>query len=511
MATVTTSTLNKKLSKVSNIRFCTSAGKNMCTKIYTGENGRFTIKVGFKQNSTVNPFQVQYRQHSRYTAANAKKKGADWTSWGSWKNAIAVRGIALNSTKNPDTWLKSNSGVNKKSSYKTCFTFTNTLIGSDYDARAYQFRVRTYNSKTKKHGSWVTQTLYVYKSAAVVNETMHRTPEGGIMFDVNYKWDRGGTVYLDSIVDSEERELLNSKLTKAVNYDSNRTATSNPPTKTGYTPGEFEVGVADLKRSVDYGEALTLNVYYKTKDGAKTAFTCKTISTEDTSINVPIVDVTKNETAGIVYVYVYKSDADDVIEYSSCSATYTYNGSKYTISPYYKKLNLSAMNTTDCVAEYRFRPPIGLELTISTTISNDYKSSRTVVSTEKLGTPRFILNKSDGTIYATLAGNAKLSTSTQRTVVTALPYGRSLPMAFLGSGTTNEITLSGKIVENNPYVNQSSGYAKFKYWNKVRSTQGLFLLRCPNGEMYNVCVYKVDISSEVDGIRDITVSMYEVS
>ena len=73
------STLNAMMPQVTKIAFCTSAGKNMATKIYTAENGKFTRKVGFKQTSKIYPFQIQYRHRSRYTWANAKIKGANYT------------------------------------------------------------------------------------------------------------------------------------------------------------------------------------------------------------------------------------------------------------------------------------------------------------------------------------------------------------------------------------------------------------------------------------------------
>lgn len=76
MATATSSKLNSKLPTVSKIAFCTAAGKNMATKIFTGENGKFSIKVGFKQNAKTYPFQIQYAQRSRYTNTVAKQKGA---------------------------------------------------------------------------------------------------------------------------------------------------------------------------------------------------------------------------------------------------------------------------------------------------------------------------------------------------------------------------------------------------------------------------------------------------
>jgi len=98
MATPTFSRRNAKLPTVSKIAFCTAAGKNMSKVLYTGSNGKFTRKVGFKQSSTAYPYQIQYRQRSRYTVANAKIKGASWTNWSPWKNAIGVSGIPVDAT-----------------------------------------------------------------------------------------------------------------------------------------------------------------------------------------------------------------------------------------------------------------------------------------------------------------------------------------------------------------------------------------------------------------------------
>lgn len=48
--------------------------------------------------------------------------------------------------------MKANKGVNKKGSYCTFFTFTNYKIPDTYDAREFQFRVRTFNKSKAKHG-----------------------------------------------------------------------------------------------------------------------------------------------------------------------------------------------------------------------------------------------------------------------------------------------------------------------------------------------------------------------
>jgi hypothetical protein len=49
--------------------------------------------------------------------------------------------------------MAANQGINKKATYLTCFTFTNYLIPDDYDAREFQFRIRTFNKSQAKHGN----------------------------------------------------------------------------------------------------------------------------------------------------------------------------------------------------------------------------------------------------------------------------------------------------------------------------------------------------------------------
>lgn len=516
MATVTKSTLNKKLGQVSTIRWCTDAGVNMCYRIFTGENGRFSMKVGFKQGSTVNPFQVQYRQRSRWTAANAKKKGANWTAWGDWKAAAKVGTLVPKDGVCSDAkgtgsryWKRSNVGVNKKGAYKTCYTFTDALIGSDYDGRQYQFRVRRYNSKTKKHGLWVYELLGVYKSAVVVDETMHRRPDGGIIFDFNMKWEREGIICVDSIMDAEGRELLVNPVTRAVDYDSRRTASSTPALRDGYTPGQFEIEATELKRQVEFGETLTLNVYYKTGEGAKTAFACTTISEEDLELNAPRLEKLVNEERGIVQINAYKADAADDIETIGCSATYTYHGKAYTMQPHYKSVDLEA--DAEPIGKFWFRPPLGVDVTYQVTIGNSYDESRQTTVSHKLKLDRFILTNTANTdATASIYANGKLTYSSTGIHASGLTHGRSLPVVFFGTGGSNKMTLTGVIVESSDYTD--SEWCKLNRWSKVRNNQnGLYLFRTPDGDMYNVMLSKVDISASVRGRCDVTVDMEEVS
>ena len=89
-----------------------------------------------------------------------------------------------------------------------------------------------------------------------------------------------------------------------------------------------------------------------------------------------------------------------------------------------------------------------------------------------------------------------------------MPYGRKSPVAFLGEGVTNAISLSGCIVDCAP-LDVKEAY-KLPAWTKVRTTLGMYTLRCPHGEMYSVAVTDVTISAERDGLRNVSVNMVEV-
>lgn len=85
-----------------------------------------------------------------------------------------------------DNWLAANKGINKKSTYITCYEFVDYKIPDDYDAREFQFRVRTFNKSKAKHGNWATETLTVYRSAAIADETAITKTDGGLAIKFNY-------------------------------------------------------------------------------------------------------------------------------------------------------------------------------------------------------------------------------------------------------------------------------------------------------------------------------------
>ena len=63
-------------------------------------------------------------------------------------------GAGITQTDAPaNKWMKANVGVNKKGTYKTFKTFTNYQIGANYDARQFEYRIRTFNKAKARHGS----------------------------------------------------------------------------------------------------------------------------------------------------------------------------------------------------------------------------------------------------------------------------------------------------------------------------------------------------------------------
>lgn len=521
MAT-TKSKLNSKLGKVSDIRFCTSAGKNMCTKIYTAENAKYTIKIGCKQPAkAVNPYQIQYRLRSRYTAANAKTKGADWTKWSAWGNMVQFTksGTTYNvgNKTNPDEWLKSNKGVNKKSSYMTFYTFDNAGITSTYDARQYQVRIRTYNASTRKHGSWVnSSSLTIYKAAKVIDETVHRGADGSFMLDCNYIWDRGGTVHIDSIMDTDGRELLKAPVTRAMNYDSQRRAGSTPALKSGYTPGEFEIALGKIKRDLEYGESLAINAWYQTKDGAKTYFkTPITVSRQDTTIDQPRVTVDKDETRGYMTVRVYKAQASDYIETISGSLSYTFRGKKYAVKPAKSTVDLSVADTVTPMATYIYRwVPLNTALIVQVTVGNDYHSTQTFKATVQMDIDRFMVNSVNdpqGLTAAVDGRNASMSIDSAAKITTGLPYGRQTPFAVYTPGRTTKIRLAGKVFEDAVSPSRLSARMTRRWWDAIRNNPGIYMLRTPDGQMYQIATSNVSIAKTNEAVCQFSLDSTEVS
>ncbi len=509
---VTKSTLNTKLPKVSKIAFCTSAGKNMCTTLYTAENGKYSIKVGFKQNTKMYPFQIQYRYRNRWTAANAKKKGADWSAWSSWRNAVETTKLPYNDKKLIDTWLFANKGVNKNSDYRTFKEFNNAIIGADYDAREFQYRIRCYSSSKKQHGNFTYQKLRIYKKARVIDETIHATADGGLVFDFNYKWDRGGSVRVYSVKDAEGIELLNASLTKAANYDSLRTETTTPAKRTGYTPAEFYIEPDELTRAVEPGEKLTVDAEYVTDDNAVTKLVVSKVKETDTTIDPLNLVYTFDELTGIYTLTAEKTDSNDFIQKISSYMTYQYLGKKYTIKPYLSEIDDNALkgDATGVVATYYYRPPLNVEVSAVVSVSNNYRGlTKTYTSPAKFKSPLYMFTNIEKPEKAASCWDAvDFSISTSRPHEIALPYGRKKEIVFYGIGNETKIKFTANILDT---VDQPGGvYSMLQSWIELRNNQGIYELRTPHSEKYKVAITDIQIARTSFNVYKLSISMNEV-
>ena len=500
--------LNSKLPGVSKIAFCSSAGKDMYRTIYTGENGKFSTKVGFRQSSFTYPFQVQYRTRSRYTKANAKVKGASWTKWGSWRNAVAVSGIARDATESDkpvNKWLKANKGVNRKSKYLTFLTFSSYQIAEDYDARQFEFRVRTFNKAKAKHGSWTSQVLSVYRRASVRDETYYASPEGGLICDFNYAWDRGYSIQVNSLKDSGRRELLQKKVKTTANTDGQRSAATVPALRDGYIPGTVEIPLSKLKREVVPGEALSADMRFVTEDKGATAFDSHEVLDASPEISPMVLTPTWDEVTGVLTVSVAKSDPDDVIDQLGCTVSYTYRGKNYSMEPVASSTDLAAA----ACGTFTFFPPLGTDLTVKAK-SSTYRSVRTDMAGTSLRAPGYRLNSHvDTGLCALCWAEPKVDVKSSASVETALPFGRKKQLAFYGEGSSTSLTLTAKVVDGD--ADQYGGiYATRECWDKVSENQGIYTLRSAAGDMYKVAVQSVSVSKDTANLYDLSISMQEV-
>lgn len=507
MATATKTTLNSKLPGVSKIAFCTGPGTGMSTSISTGESGAFTRKVGFKQASTSYPFQIQYRQRSRYTAANAKVKGATYTNWSNWKNAVAVSGIAKDATESQkpvNTWLKANKGVNTKGTYQTFMEFSSYLIPDTYDCRQFQFRIRTINKSKAKHGNWTSQTLTVYKKAWVRDERVITKADGGFKIKFNYLWDRKASIDVRSIKDSEGRELLRKEYTTSVG-SCKLTASTIPAARSGYKAGQVLVPVAKLKRKVTTGESLTLDIRFVTADNAVTKlYSPRTVEEPHRDIGMTI-NHSWNESLGMLTVNVTNSDSI-ALEDVGCNVTYRYQGKSYSLAAFQETKNLAKSGTS----VFRFFPPLNTELTlhVKEEDSQDFKDVEDNITLTCEG-KGYRLNKVGSTSICGVAwGNPQWDLDSSPQYETALPYGRAKNIVFYGSGYTNQIAFTATILDREGMYGGT--YARKQGWDNVRNNQGVYVFRSAKGDMFQVALTDVQIHHESKDLYEVDVSMVEV-
>ena len=516
----------------------------------TGNSDSVSVKLGFKQPKTPkDPYQIQYRWHARWTPAYAKKKGASWTSWSSWKNLKAMDGIPVGSTTNADEWLKPNLGQNSKSSYvDVCdlyITFKaltgnatpTSFVGTslvNHDAVSYQFRVRTYNIKTKKHGDWVySEGLRVYKAPRVANLTAFVDDSGGLILKCNIRYgERKGIFHFTDIRDLSDAGIVGAsadvKIYRSIlkmapldikmTYDSSRLTTSVPPRRDGFVPASCRIPLSSLKRAISHGESLYFSpantfignddsgtavlVQNASQTGSKIIgnirFIRITVSRKDITINKPKLVLKKATDKPYVQAWLYKTDADDTVESVGTCLQYKYEGKLYSIKPTYTKLSLNVNNTRNAIAYWIFTSvPLGIKLTVGARASNSYGSSKKVENAITLPSEFWYIQKEGNlSILAVLQWNVKIKTRSNPKYTMELPYGRSKPFVAYGNGIAKTYDVSGEVPTKtqNPLFNKT--YATKVAWTKVQNTPGIYVVRGPYGVVYRIAITEVTLEQD---------------
>lgn len=532
------STLNKSLKSVSNIKLAPKIGGTMSAAVGTNEAGQVTSDclVTFKQPSrakTADPYQIQYQIIYKYTAANQKSKGAEYNqTWAqaTWKNAVAVTGIAINATTNPDTWQKANRAVNTSSDYQSVMNLKGTKIASGYVAALYRFRIRTYNKKTNKHGAWITSgALTINKAAVMEGDAVHVA--NGLLLGFNLNWDMGGTFNIDS-VKVNGAEILAAKVSSAKLSTANlRTSQTHPPKPaSGYTPYNCRIPTSAFKPggydALSSASSITITAYWKTEQGVITYFgngkgATMPILNDDIDAAPPRVVVDVFNDGGYVRVRAYKGEASDII-------------GKLTIALSYKNptdgkwTNVSALKTTGDVTkltdvsnpfEAYFYAPLNTELKAVATIY-DAEQGNSAKHTEyfEIGTRgMFILNDMSSwtSQCATMYGDPELNQSRSVIKSTYACFGRDKPVVSFSGATERKIVLKGTLCKTMDAAERNATgyadkYATVKAWLDASETAKRYMFRRPTGDVHTVALDSVDVTQSDDEIASVTISMTEV-
>lgn len=524
--------------KPSNISFGVSV-KKRGTVAYTGENGKLgTCKIYFKQNKTTYPFQMQYRTRSRYNEVNEKKKNAKWTKWSDWKCARAftsptLGAVALkakNAAKPVNKWLKANKGVNKKSAYIVAMNLTGHSIGSAYDGRQFELRIRTFSKSKAKHGAMAHQVLTVWKRTSITGERAFVGADGGL--DVRYCWkgNDNGKLAVNSIKDASGLELLKPEClgtTYRWAFDPYYTGTL----ASGYTPARVDIPAGNLTRPIDYGEKLKCDIVYTNQFGAPTKLSLSSVTAQDTSLKEGIaLSYQSNRSIGALVLNVTDSQAAyDSLASVSASIRYRDSaGIKRKLKPFASSVKLDGSTTS--IAQFVFFPPHNTECTVTVLLKNNYGSSVKIEEPQTFKGSHYTLTRrwwGDDDIASLLAwingegdadasyplaaaySNVDFSVSTSATNIYLAPLGEDVCWGAAGAASPETtITFTADIVDT---ASEEPSCRKAPWETVRRKLDSTYILRTPQGDAYQVLIDKIQIQKSAARVFQVSLSAREVT
>ena len=512
----------------STIKLMNPLGKNMAVSASTAEGGEISsnLYVGFKQPSrskSANPYQIQFKRRYIYTSANQKKYGATYTkAWGkaSWMNAIKFAGAAFGATTSADTWNAHNRSVSTTTTYRSILNLKGTKIAKGYQGVEYQFRVRKFNKAKGTHSKWATsQTLTIMKRVTLIDETLHASEDGGLYFDCNAMlYGIGGVFCIDSVLDGNGTELLLQPVQSAFSIDANREESSVPPKKSGYDACEVLLPGESLLRAPVRGEELTLTAYFLAENGSKTYWCGKNpakqqVSFQDTELDPPRLEVTKDSAIGAVTVNVFKSDETDAITGFGATAAYVPDGGgEQALASIWRLGSLEEMTESNPRTSI-FLPPLNSKVIYRATFRSSYGTRETASSEVATYLPSdnliYLNSTSDVSRCATLYGNPEIVEDQQLAVEAVSVQGRTDPFAVFGKGRERSITLNGTLFKSeDPSLRNATREA----WERVAESPETYRLRLPDGRFFKkVAVRSVNMEQQTEDLTSISVDMVVVS
>ena len=527
MATATKSKIKKALPQVRKIAFGKKVKKKVKGKTKTplkwyksiyATDGQFSAVVYFKQpKKKTYPYQIQYRERGRYGTV---EKTA-WNSWTDWKCAVGVSGIPKDSTESlypVNYWMKSNKGINKKGIQQKAFTFTNASIGSSYDARQYEFRIRTFYKKGARHGEWLNSKLTVYKKAKMNDWRLLASQDGGFIYRFNTDWVRDDATITINAVYTNGRQLLkkDKPLKKIKIKPIELTSTTIPPARTGYVGAQVEVLGSKLKTSVEDGQTLHIKGFLETGDGATTAFdktltlinpssgsgeSSETGGTDSFTLTVGTPSWDSN--TGIVSVVATKTGTD--IADLCATLSYIYNEKRYTIQPLTEDVDIEGGTGT-----FYFTPPFGKDYTIEVKGLGIYDAlvSQTVSGTAQKAYGYWFNKEGSADTCGVAWANPSLQINTTPAYDSALPVGRENTVIFYSGNASTTLSFTAVVLDNDDTYGGAN--ARHAMWKQIKDNQGTFYLRNALGELYKVGLTKVGLTMTSPYIYELTVEMQEV-
>lgn len=510
---------NKKLPKPSEITWMNSTRKTRETTIvmpFKGVIPSGTSYLGWRQSSYSYSYQVQYYVKARMVPSKQLSTGSDTTKTG-WKYPNP------DWSGNVDTFNKCVK-QDKTNRYYRYYNFANKALMTkgSYDKMQVVVRVRAFNKSKKQHGAWVSKTLTVKCKPTVTVYKIIALADGGIQIYLNTNgWTRGDSQVILKDVRHQGVSIKQNKkdLIDEVGAIGGEEAKDYPFAE--FSGSGFNT---DFKEN----EKIVLkNCVFRTCDGVDVSLDgTYTIDPTSAVIDAPIVNISRDEDKGTITTVISKGDAND--DWDSMSAWLTCTSMGKTV----RFDAITSSGSDDSNRTYMFRPPLDADIKLSIAIKNNLGGSfsRTYdKSTYSQLKPinsrnRVIVNYTDGTDtqpsngmfngskVAVMNYEVEYSTAATREYSKELPFGRKRPVAFLGEGLNNTITLKGSIDATENEELKTENYSTYRDWLNFQEQQGIVLLRMPSGMTYTaLCTQcSIDQEDEYNETRSVNLTFEEV-